>query len=56
MLVSNLQLQNSKAKVRIIHQQIHWLLMSDKVDYGHLEYFESWQKLIKNVHSSKALG
>ena len=36
----NLQLPNSKAKVRIVHQQIHWLLISDK---GIFEYVKNFR-------------
>lgn len=44
LMLKNLQLQNSKAKARIVHQQIYWQLLSDE---GIFEY-------VKNVHSVPA--
>ena len=43
-MLKNLQLQNSKAQARIVHQQIYWQLISDE---GIFEY-------VKNVHSVPA--
>jgi len=48
----NLQLQNSKAKVRIIHQQIHWLLISDK---GIFEYVKNFHCVPAYLYLSKTV-
>ena len=51
-MLSNFQLQNSKAKARIVHQQVYWLLISDK---GIFEYLKNFHCVSAYLYLSKTV-